>query len=181
MKDKRHSGQINPRRLAEEADSQFVELAGLLMRFVSWDRPIRRASRPEADEPRPSWKPFAFDKGVLASIAEKLSGLTKRGDRARNSDCGEQRVEEENPIADTTREEKLKKLFHQDAWHRLAAVRWLRQHRCFEAISALEGALSIEESDEVRGEIERAIHVLTSCRPNNKGESRCSRSSEVSF
>lgn len=173
---RKRSGRLDPKRLADEANLRFVGLAELLMRLVTWRRNARCSSKSDTDgrglrargeppdrsgEPRPSRGGLSLDPRTLASLAEKVDRLLRRSDSTRVLDSCEQTDAQNSTVADESLRSKLKELFHQDAWHRLAAARWIRQHRRSGAISALEGVLSIEESNEVRGEIERALHVLT--------------------
>jgi hypothetical protein len=189
-------GRVNPGRLADEANFKFVGFAAHLMDVVDWNRPIRHLKkgkvndskqRPQDEKSntkaksRPYWSGFAFDPKVLAALSKKMERILKRHEKAGVPNPRAASNREEISFSEEELESKLKELFHQDAWHRLAAIRWLRQHGCSEAISALEGVLSIEESDEVRGEIERALHVLRIRRISNKGELKCSKSSEVSL
>jgi hypothetical protein len=123
---------------------------------------------------------LALEPEALGALAKKVDEIAKRTVRAHFSNSSEFAGAPKG-AADELLERKLRELFHQDAWHRLAAIRWIREHRCTEAISTLEGVLSIEESDEVRIEIGRALTALGARTSNSKGDQRCSRSSEVSL
>ncbi len=112
---------------------------------------------------------------VFADLNKKLDQILRKNRKANEPVPG---PGEDVPF-DETLNTKLKDLFHEDAWSRLAAIRWFRQQRYTEAVTVLEGVLSIEESDEVRSEIERTLRVLNVCRSNNKGDEQCSKSSEV--
>lgn len=150
----KRSGRIDPWRLADEANLRFVELARLLMRLVTLS-PQARAG-------------LSIDSRALASLAEKVDRLFRRCDTARAPDPHERADARDGSVADESLGPRLKELFHHDALHRLAAARWIRQHRCAGAIPPLEGVLSIEENREVRGEIERALQVLKAPRPGTK-------------
>lgn len=128
-------------RPAGEANVRLVELAQLLVRIVTLS-PRNRCD----------------------CVSEAAGHHRRARGEPLPRDSSEQADAPDDPRTDEEMLSRLRELFHQDAWHRLAAARWIRQHRCSQAISVLEGVLSIEESDEVRGELERALNVLTAPR-----------------
>ena len=175
---------IKPTRLADSANRRFVELGGLLMRAITLSYPIslngtgkakgdkrgkRDGASSESGEPPFYSALLSLDPGALASLVKKVDGVARNlvrnglGDSHSSADMNGQSEGE-------TFRQKLKDLFHNDAWRRLAAARWIREHRCAEAKSILEGVLSIEESVEVRSEIERTLNALDARRANGKGD-----------
>ena len=141
---------LRPMRLAEAANHKFVQLGRLIARLLDGRGSGRRSTpRGRSDNGR-------FERTASAVAAN------------------EQRTDELDWIA----KRKLRELFHKDAAQRLAAARWFRRHRRREVVPALGGMLSIEENQDVRREIVRALREFGPATHQRGGE-RCSRSSAV--
>jgi hypothetical protein len=67
-----------------------------------------------------------------------------------------------NDEQDLRLKQRLRELFRPDPQGRLLAARWLREHRSTKALPTLEGVLRIEEQEEVKSELARAVQELSS-------------------
>ena len=159
-------------RLAEEADEGFVRLAQSLMRLFTW----RRASGDGQNDPGPPPAdriPPLYPEAA-ADLAERVERIVERCSAQKQNESGRQSEADPDPVLERTLRLSLKELFHQEAGHRLAAVRWIRQRRLSQALPALEGVLAIEESQLVREEILRTLRELKINSQIEPGGIRCS-------
>jgi len=136
----KRSGHRDLRQLADDANLRFVELGRVLLRLVTWSDRAPRRCRCNRSPCRPQARCEPPDTG------SELHG----------------------PVDDESLRARVMELFHHDALHRLAAARWIRQHRRPSVIPVLEGVLPVEENEEVREEIERAIQVLSALQPSTE-------------
>jgi len=171
--------QLEPTHLAEEMNRGFVGLARTLMGFVDGppalvagggrDKAARGARRAEKRSKRPpigSEVPAAADakNSALATLARTVDRAVRRGLAGSAA-----RLAGEAGGGDAQAlDRRIKDLFHEEAGRRLAAARWIRKNGCANVVPTLESVLRIEESADVRGEIERAVCVLDSLNENER-------------
>ncbi len=166
----------SPSRLADEANDEFVRLARLLARFLTWEA-CARQGQAMGDSDSGSERPTVARSAGGGSCARRRRGcaldadgweaLAERVDRIVNHTATmptggwrQTRGVADSAMDDGTHGLKLRELFDRDAARRLSAVQWIRRGGFSEAVPLLEGVLVIEESPEVREAIDSALHEL---------------------
>ena len=156
---------LDPRRLADEANQGFVGLAHFLDRLISLQQPSGREAPCRSGNPRWPHGVSSIEKRFHAALVERIERILRRSASAGRAAAHWRRGAGDSSIDDGTAQLMIRELFHRDAGHRLSAARWIRKFGFGEAIPALEGALSIEESEEVREEIARGLREMRSVKP----------------
>lgn len=144
---------LDPMRIADGANRAFVKLAHSIMCLVTWRSPRRKA--PVVKE-RSASDPRFF--AALARRIERILGTVHQVGGEPD---------------DRALQLKLRDLFHRDAGRRLAAARWIRKRRAGRALATLESVQAIEESDQVRKEIARAVMEIKGSHSSETGGVRC--------
>ena len=160
---------LDPRRLADEANQGFVGLAYYFERLISPGRPSRRDRARDGRHLGDSRKPrgvASIDRRFHEALVARIDRILRRSAPAKEG-AAQGRGEGAAGMSpdDETAQLMIRKLFHHEAEHRLSAAKWIREYGFEEAIPALEGTLSIEESEEVRDEIAHGLRELRIAKP----------------
>ena len=174
---------LEPMTLVEEANRGFVNMAEVLMRVLTWNRPfLDRPGQPAGGQParsvsaetKPGHQPQkskapTIDPQKLEQLKKTVEKFVRPGQpdvvyAARAS------LDLKKPISSEELDRHLRCLFHQDPDIRFDAVSWLRRNFVAAAVPTLEGVLIIEEDDQVRNEIECALETLRADDNPQKGD-----------
>lgn len=167
---------VNPKRLADEADRGFVDLARFMMRLVTWDRPFWNHEKKVAtqgegmgttaeresdfEDSSSTGRKHPFDSRFFATMSDRIESIMNRGDGNRSPQESTPESGHGSTVDRSAVASKMRELFHGESAHRLSAVKWIREHRCVESIPTLEGILRIEECPEVNEEIHQTLETF---------------------
>lgn len=154
------ANRLDPKRIVDGADRGFVKLAHSIMCLVTWRNPLAGTS-PRTTASRPAGGETAANQRFFAALAKRIEQILNQAPRAG--------VEPDDGVLQL----KLRDLFHRDAGRRLAAARWIRKRRAERALPTLESVEAIEESDQVRKEIARAVSEIKGSQTDETGGVRC--------
>jgi hypothetical protein len=168
---------MNPVRIADEANESFIKLARSLMYFFAKHDPARSdkatkienqndtASGQQVAELLSTSPPSPDEQSFYVSLAKRVEQILDKSKGslrplAKNiNSLGLLKESDDSSMAFRTHH-ILRNLFHHQAEHRLAAVRWIDQQKFNQAIPILEGVFSIEENHRVRNEMVRVLKKL---------------------
>lgn len=164
---------LEPMTIVVEANKGFVNMAEVLMRVLTWNRPFLdrverknggkssggKAVDPSGGKQSRQTKPPVLDPKKLEQLKRTVEKLVRPAELARPGEV-EASLQPTRAISNEELDKHLRCLFHQDPDIRFDAVSWLRRNQVRAAVPTLEGVLIIEEDNQVRDEIENALGVL---------------------
>ncbi len=170
--DKSWRKRFNPMRLADAANDEFVRMAQMLGRLLTWD--VRLAPEPDpasaaGESPNERTRPESYptdipplDPQTWSALAQRIDRIVSRTGASGAAVAGEAPAGDDPDADGQTLRAELRDVFHHDAARRLQSVRWIARERITDAVPLLRAVLAVEEDEEVKNEVAAALHALRS-------------------